>query len=406
MILSDSPAYYEIRAMPSNLRLRSFSITHAKSPTSRRCLSICAPPIPPLQGFARLTSRRLILLAGRDAPHFLQGLTTRNIPPASSLSDQNPNSGFYSAFLNAPGRVLHDVFIYPGASSAYGGIEEPPRFLIEVDANEVQTLARHLKRYKLRAKVTVDVLDEDEVGVWSAWDEDDHAGILGKMTRSRRESASCIDRRVGSMGVRLLQPSGQKPEIDGDEVPLESYHVRRILKGVAEGQSEIFRESALPLESNMDYTGGIDFRKGCYVGQELTIRTHHTGVVRKRILPVQLYRSLKPPDQLAYDPGQGMPLPPQGTDTKSVDRKGRSTGKWLAGVGNIGLALCRLENMTDITLTGDSNQWSPEHEFKMAWAQEEGQEGSEVEVKAFVPEWHRNRINVRDTHRINNEGNV
>ena len=393
--------------MPFNLKLRRLSKTYAKFSTSRRCLYTFVPPIPPPKGFARLTSRRLILLTGRDAPHFLQGLTTRNIPPATSHADQNPSSGFYSAFLNASGRVLHDVFIYPGASSAYGGKEEEsPQFLIEVDAEEVQTLAKHLKRYKLRAKVTVDVLDEGEVGVWSAWDEDDHAGVHGKMTRSRRKNNCCIDERVENMGVRLLQPSGQRPEEDGDEVPLESYHVRRILKGVAEGQSEILRESALPLESNMDYTGGIDFRKGCYVGQELTIRTHHTGVVRKRILPVQLYRSRKSPDQLAYDPGQRMPLPPQGTDIKSVDRKGRSTGKWLAGVGNIGLALCRLENMTDITLTGDNNKWSPEHEFKMVWAQEEGQEELEVEVKAFVPEWHRNRISLRATHRTNKEGNV
>ena len=393
--------------MPSNLRLRRFSITYVKFPTSYRCLSTSVPPAPPLKGFARLTSRRLILLAGRDAPHFLQGLTTRNIPPASSLSDQNPSSGFYSAFLNASGRVLHDVFIYPGASSAYERKEEEsPRFLIEVDAKEVQTLATHLKRYKLRAKVTVHVLDDGEVGVWSVWNEDDHAGVVGGIMQLKDKSACCIDERVDNMGVRLLQPSGQRPEIDGDDLPLESYNVRRILKGVAEGQSEILRESALPLESNMDYTGGIDFRKGCYVGQELTIRTHHTGVVRKRILPVQLHHSSKPPDKLAYDPGQQISLPPQGTDIKSVDRKGRSTGKWLAGVGNIGLALCRLENMTDITLTGDNNQWSPEHEFKMAWAQEEGLEGLEIKVKAFVPEWYRNRISVRDTHRINNEGSV
>lgn len=288
------------------------------------------------------------------------------------------------------------MFIYPGVPHQ-AAAKESPSFVIEVDAGEVHTLAKHLKRYKLRARIAVDILDEGELAAWSVWDEGESTDQSARLQWLKGHGASCTDDRAEKMGSRLLRPGDARPELDSEEVPLRSYDVRRILEGVAEGQSEIFRESALPLESNMDYMGGIDFQKGCYVGQELTIRTRHTGVVRKRILPVQLYDSPWPPEKLVYDPSQQLAKPPRGTDIKRLDNKGRSTGKWLGGMGNVGLALCRLENMTDITLTGGNNQLSSEHEFGMAWGHGEGQDGGKVKIKAFVPEWHRNRISVRDS---------
>lgn len=376
--------------------VRRSPLPHDIPSLTRRFISTSLPPPPP-NGFARLTSRRLVLLAGRDAPHFLQGLTTRNIAPATSQFDQDPGKGFYSAFLNASGRVLHDVFIYPGVPHP-AAAKQSPSFVIDVDAGEVHTLAKHLKRYKLRARITVDILEDKELAAWSVWDEGHRVDPITRPQWPKEDGACCTDDRAKGMGSRILLPRDAKPELGSDQASLESYDVRRILEGVAEGQSEIFRESALPLESNMDYMGGIDFQKGCYVGQELTIRTRHTGEVRKRILPVQLYDSPRPPEKLAYDPSQQLAKPPRGTDIKNSNGKGRSTGKWLGGVGNVGLALCRLENMTDITLTGESNQWSSEHEFGMAWDLGEG-DRCNIKVKAFVPEWHRNRISIRDTLR-------
>ena len=67
------------------------------------------------------------------------------------------------------------------------------------------------------------------------------------------------------------------------------YHLRRTLLGIPEGADDIQLGVSLPLESNLDYMSGVDFRKGCYLGQELTIRTYHKGVTRKRIVPVQFY---------------------------------------------------------------------------------------------------------------------
>ncbi|KAI9872184.1 MAG: Iron-sulfur clusters incorporation protein [Pleopsidium flavum] len=154
--------------------------------------------------------------------------------------------------------------------------------------------------------------------------------------------------------------------------------------------------------------GGIDFRKGCYVGQELTIRTHHTGVVRKRILPVKIYPAAaneesQPPDKLEYDPDAEVVLPPPGTNISRVGARGRNAGKWVSGVGNVGLSLCRLEIMTDVVVTGEGSQWNAGQEFKIAWDAGEGKvEGGEVRVKAFVPSWHRNRVGARDLHRERN----
>ena len=281
---------------------------------------------------------------------------------------------------------MHDVFIYPDVDKE----KEEPGFLIEVDANEVEALARHLKRYKLRAKVGIRVIDKEELSVWAIWGKESgkesQSGVGSKM--------GGLDQRAPEMGERFITPSDRDLEGSATHVESGSYETRRMMMGVAEGQGEILKESALPQESNIDYMGGIDFRKGCYVGQELTIRTHHTGVVRKRILPVQIYPAegdSKPPDQLTYDEDTRITLPPKGTNISRVDKKGRRAGKWLGGVGNIGLALCRLEIMTDTVLTGEGSQWSPEHEFKVAWEPEEGREGGEVRVKAFVPTWHRSR---------------
>lgn len=262
-----------------------------------------------------------------------------------------------------------------------------------MDTGQAERLARHLKRFKLRADVKIRVVEEGEMGVWGVWDE---------VGEGEGMEVGYEDCRAPGMGRRVVSSPNSKTRFSGQETTGGSYHIRRMLKGVAEGQNEIFAESALPQESNIDYMGGIDFRKGCYVGQELTIRTHHTGVVRKRILPVQIYDGggdAKPPESMVYDPNSKVGLPPQGTNIARVETKGRSAGKWVSGVGNIGLALCRLETMTGLSVTGEMGSWSNGHEFKLSWNPEGGGEAGEVKVKAFVPSWHLNRASLRDIHR-------
>ncbi|KXH34507.1 folate-binding protein YgfZ [Colletotrichum simmondsii] len=374
------------------------------------------PPAPPSAGYAALPSRRLISVAGADAAKFLQGVITGNI---ASEAARARKTGFYAAFLNATGRVLHDVFIYPdlaglgGSAAAAESEQAGTRFLIEVDANEAERLAKHIKRYKLRAKLTVRLLAADEATVWHAWNESGKpittdTALLDTITK---------DPRTPGLGYRAVQggdataaPPGLA--LDLDVTTEDSYTIRRYLQGVAEGQDEVIREHALPQETNMDYMNGIDYHKGCYVGQELTIRTKHRGVVRKRILPCMIYDvDRAAPQTLQYRPEAadqdaanhgpegGLPAEsiPRETSIGRSGKKGRSAGKWLKGIGNVGLGLCRLEIMTDVVLPGETaaSTFDPANEFLLKWGEGEGdgEQNNAVKIKAFVPEWLRNGLN-------------
>lgn len=351
--------------------------------------SSLAPPTKlPAAGLARLPARQLLSLTGSDAAKFLQGIVTANV----TTSDGHPRrDAFYAGFLNATGRVLHDVFVYPQAQ----GLADPQGgsgFLVEVDANYLDALARYVKRYKLRAKVAVRKIAPDELTVWHAWDDTSSGGLL-----PRRDESTIVlkDPRAPGLGHRIVRASEKPPELDLDLSSEDVYTVRRYLNGVAEGQDEILREQALPQESNMDVMNGVDFHKGCYVGQELTIRTKHRGVVRKRILPCMIYEKDKaPPQTLSYDldanstslESPTADMIPRETSIGRFAKRGRSAGKWLKGVGNIGLGLCRLEIMTDLALPGEqSAAASEDDEFVLEWGGEEDKVG--VKVKAFVPDW-------------------
>ncbi|PYH43864.1 YgfZ/GcvT domain-containing protein [Aspergillus saccharolyticus JOP 1030-1] len=402
------------------------------------------PVPPPEAGYTRLTNRGLISVTGPDSTSFLQGLVTQNM-----LKKSAEGKGSYTAFLNSQGRILNDAFIYPTGPDASA---DQPGWLIEADTAELPALLKHLKRHKLRAKLQLRLLDPNERTVWAAWTPHNPTGegdqrwaaySMGGAAASAGdfpEAAApvwpanvvgCVDTRAPGFGLRLVTPgeadlrthlenaapagrgsgSGhhqQQPLLDegSEEVSLGSYTVRRMLRGVAEGQSEILRAASLPLECNMDMAQAIDFRKGCYVGQELTIRTRHTGVVRKRILPVQLYAddlpaSTRGGDLPVYDPSSAaaaVTAPPEGLGldiSKAGPSKGRSAGKFLAGVGNIGLALCRLEMMTDVALTGEATQFTPDREFKISWdvaAADGSMEARTAKIKAFVPPWTREYI--------------
>lgn len=374
-----------MRTVPKRILARDASSTVSSicRNCQRRRQFTTSPPRPPTAGFAELPSRRLLSVAGPDSAKFLQGIITANI---STSTGETKTEGFYAGFLNATGRVLHDVFIYPVPNE---NPEDGPAFLIEADASQLIRLEKFIKRYKLRAKVKVRSLGSDEATVWQTWN--DTADTAPSQTGS---NIVMRDPRAPGLGYRLIQRNGNAPETDLDRSTEEAYTIRRYLQGVPEGQEELLREHSLPLDSNMEYMNGIDFHKGCYVGQELTIRTKHRGVVRKRILPCMIYEKDKAePQALQYEPDCGSQedaaaqMIPTETSIGRWEKRGRSAGKWLKGVGNIGLGLCRLEIMTDIVLPGEqaAATYKPGDEFLLDWG-EEGAKTS-VKVKAFVPDW-------------------
>lgn len=357
----------------------------------RRRFADSAPPKPPLTGLAPLPSRQLLSVSGPEATKFLQGIVTANVTGADGLPRTD---GFYSGFLNATGRVVHDIFIYPFQGGPGLPVQEDG-YLVEADASQMARFAKHIKRYRLRAKVAVRTIPRDEASVWQAWDESPTA----QPDMTSNESRLVLrDPRAPGLGHRIIQLGSRAPEMDLDICTEDAYTIRRYLRGVPEGQYEMPREQALPLESNMDVMNGIDFHKGCYVGQELTIRTKHRGVVRKRILPCVIYdKDQAPPRTLVYDPERDSPetlttltadMVPAETSIGRFGRRGRSAGKWLKGLGNIGLGLCRLEIMTDVVLPGEqaATTYKPDDEFVLEWGGEDNSTSS-VKVKAFVPEW-------------------
>jgi len=161
------------------------------------------------------------------------------------------------------------------------------------------------------------------------------------------EELSIRDRRAVGMGNRVLVAKGDKPgECSGHDVAdHDAYTLHRILHGVPEGIIDIPPMHATPMESNLDVMGGLDFRKGCYVGQELTVRTYHLGVLRKRIFPIAVgdYSSTTskemPSAQLDIKPFYAEDLPPGGRPRL------RGTGKLLSTIQGVGLALLRLEHV-------------------------------------------------------------
>ncbi|RKF82877.1 putative transferase CAF17, mitochondrial [Golovinomyces cichoracearum] len=351
------------------------------------------PSVLPQTAYCILSGRRLLAVSGPDSTRYLQGAVTVNVP-----NEKRP-TGFYSAFLIPQGRVLHDVFIYP-FKEVEGRYKGEEGWLIEVDADEIENLAKRIRRYRLSSKFEVRILPETERRVWSVWGNEDKNNLrnipsLDSYTNKTHAvgDIACLDNRATGMGYRLLLTGNKKPELEMEECHEDCYRLRRYLRGVPEGQREILKEHALPQESNIDFMGGIDFRKGCYVGQELTIRTHHRGVVRKRILPLQIYRAdEKEPSEISFQSRSRLDAEniPVNSIIDRWDEKGRGAGKWLAGMGNLGLGLCRIAEITKTVAEDNTESLKAEDEFKIEW--EDVESKKMVKVKAFIPDWHAEKI--------------
>ncbi|KAH6627725.1 putative transferase CAF17, mitochondrial [Chaetomium tenue] len=398
-------------------------LTRTPPAQQRRGLSGSAPrnAAPPglyPAGISELSSRKLISVSGPDAAKYLQGVITANLTPG--YAGPNPTSehlrsdaGFYAAFLTAQGRILHDVFIYRDVRDTAHPAGHS--WLVEVDAAEADRLQKHIKRYKLRAKFDVRLLDEGEGRVWHAWDDANPSSLTTPQPSSSSNSSTTIittpDNRAPNLGHRLLTFSLPTPTLPLPTLPETAYRLRRYQHGIAEGQTELLHNTALPHESNLDATGAVDFRKGCYVGQELTIRTEHRGVVRKRVLPCVLYPDVGTegvvPEGVGFRADVGVEgvtaeMVPKEASIGRVGKKGRSAGKWLSGVGNLGLALCRLEIMTDVVLPGETGGTGfvegDEFVVGLGGNGEEGGEGKKVRIKAFVPDWLRTALASKEGH--------
>jgi folate-binding protein YgfZ len=216
---------------------------------------------------AFLPDRGVIKVAGEDARNFLNGLVT------TDLDKLKPGLGRFGALLTPQGKIIVD-FLITEAPAGHGG-----GFLIDCPKALAEGLATKLKFYKLRAKVTVENLD---LGVLAAWD--------GKL--AAQPDLAFADPRNDALGHRILIPEDLKQKlsdlIGAELVDAAEYEAHRIALGVPRGGLDFMYSDAFPHETNMDRLAGVDFDKGCYVGQEVVSRMQHRGTARTRSVKVLL----------------------------------------------------------------------------------------------------------------------
>ncbi|MGY4368420.1 DNA-3-methyladenine glycosylase I [Bradyrhizobium sp. LB1.3] len=218
---------------------------------------------------AFLPDRGVVKVAGEDARNFLNGLVTTDVDKLK------PGLGRFGALLTPQGKITVD-FLITEAPAGHGG-----GFLIDCPKPLADSLATKLKFYKLRAKVTVENLSDD-LGVLAAWD--------GKP--AAQPDLAFADPRNGELGYRILIPEDLKQKlsdlIGAELVDAAAYEARRIALGVPRGGLDFMYSDAFPHETNMDRLSGVDFDKGCYVGQEVVSRMQHRGTARTRSVKVLL----------------------------------------------------------------------------------------------------------------------
>lgn len=265
---------------------------------------------------AFLPDRGVVKVAGEDARTFLNGLVTTDVTLL------RPGLGRFGALLTPQGKITTD-FLITEAPAGHGG-----GFLIDAPRALARDLAGKLGFYKLRAKVTVEDIS-DSMGVLAVWD-----GEPGM-----RPELAFADPRHETLGWRILVPVELKQKvadlIGAELVGAEAYEVHRIAAGVPRGGLDFMYSDAFPHEANMDRLHGVDFDKGCYVGQEVVSRMQHRGTARTRIVRITL-EDFSPETGIAVVAGD-----------KQVGTMG-STG------GGKGLALLRIDRVADALDTGAS----------------------------------------------------
>lgn len=285
-----------------------------------------------------LRSRGLLKVAGEDASVFLQGLITNDMKHFEEGA-----KSMYAMFLNNKGRVLFDTLIHKW------GTEES--FLLECDNKLTELLQKHLKIYKLKRKVSIEDVNKD-FSVFALT-------CLNAPNLSDDKINIYKDPRLSDLGYRVIShvdvkgsEVAQSMGKDVTESNEESYQYLRYKLGVSEGADDLPSGTSFPLEANCDYLHGVSFHKGCYIGQELTARVHHTGVVRKRIMPIKFIEPISKTIE-------------KDSVISASDNPKSNLGKLKGVVRNYGIGLVRIKEALDAK-TLNVSSYSAEA-LKPAW---------------------------------------
>ena len=256
---------------------------------------------------AELADRGVVAVTGPEAASFLNGLLTSDVAALS------PGRAGYAALLTPQGKILFDFL----------ALATEDGFLLDVPAALAADLAKRLRFYKLRARVEIADRSGD-LGVLVLWGDAADAGV----------GRAFDDPRLPGLGRRVIAGAAERAAALAAPGPVRAaasdWHAHRIGLAVPEGGLDFAYGDAFPHDADMDDLGGVDFGKGCYVGQEVVSRMKHRGTARRRVLPVAAV--------------SGAVLPPAGTE---IAAGGRAVGTMGSSAGGRGLALVRIDRVRD-----------------------------------------------------------
>jgi folate-binding protein YgfZ len=273
-----------------------------------------------------LPHRALLRLNGEDTLSFLQGLVTNDV---SRLKE---GEACYASMLSPQGKFLHDFFII----NWHGNI------WIDCDASRIDDLQKRLTLYRLRSKVDIALVQDMAVAI--AWGE----GTLAPAPDMHIFS----DPRHAALGYRVIGQQAALGAVDAT-ASRENYESMRISLGIPDGAQDMVFDKSLLLEFGLEALHGVDFKKGCYVGQEVTARTKYRGQVKKALYQVSALSGA---------------LPTAGTEIRAGDVV---VGEMRSSSGGKGLALLRMAELDeaiksgiklvagDAVLTTQLPQWMP-----------------------------------------------
>lgn len=247
---------------------------------------------------AFLPDRAFVKIAGPDAEHFLQNLITTDL---GALADNELRPG---ALLTPQGKIFFDFLISRDGDS----------FLIDIRADQTDAFVRRMTMYKLRAPVTIET--QVETGATVSW-----GGAGGGVA----------DQRFALAGTEVRRQPGH---VD-DASDREGYDALRVLHGVPESGLDYALQDAFPHDILFDKSGGVSFRKGCYVGQEVVSRMQHRATARRRVVIVSAETA----------------LPASGTD---ITIGGKQIGALGTVAGSRGLAIVRIDKAGEAINAGEA----------------------------------------------------
>lgn len=256
--------------------------------------------------YALLEHRTVLRIAGEDAPAFLQGLITHDIHKAQGTT------AIYAMLLTPQGKYLHDFLI----------VKHGDAYWLDCEKARIDDLKKRLSMYRLRSKVAI----EDKSATHAVLALTPSPPVGEGWGGGASSIITFADPRHPQLGMRAIVEKAHLADITRDWQPraVEEYDRARIALCIPESGIDLLPEKSFPLECNIEELHGVDFEKGCYVGQEVTTRTKRRGVVRKKLFPVTV---------------EG-PLPAPGTP---IMAEGKEVGYIRSGRDGHAIALLRLE---------------------------------------------------------------